>query len=248
MSLPPSLRRSGAILLAGAAACLVAGPASAADTPPACPVTDAPSNAVAITSTPLPVEALGGHYRTDTGWPAPGEGRIGQLRYDWGLMLQSDDPRFADFDLSPGPVHSRSSGCWIAWESQYGDLGKIVSVSNGHIGTSGFSEDYVPPRPDRTPTIAGYRFVTAQEVSRKDYAWVGLWVAEGSDQRTQIIAFSDTAHTVLATLPIRLGAMFSMPDPHGAASHMTMIGEGHPGQPVPWLRLIWFTFPLDPQK
>jgi hypothetical protein len=35
-----SLRRSGAILLAGAAACLVAGPASAADTPPACPVTD----------------------------------------------------------------------------------------------------------------------------------------------------------------------------------------------------------------
>src|SRR3546814_996509 len=72
MSLTLSLRRSGAILLAGAAACLVAGPASAADTPPACPVTDAPSNAVAITSTPLPVEALGGHYRTDTGWPAPG--------------------------------------------------------------------------------------------------------------------------------------------------------------------------------
>src|SRR3546814_11281156 len=80
MGLTLSLRRSGAILLAGAAACLVAGPASAADTPPACPVTDAPSNAVAITSTPLPVEALGGHYRTDTGWPAPREGRIGQLR------------------------------------------------------------------------------------------------------------------------------------------------------------------------
>ena len=59
MSLTLSLRRSGAILLAGAAACLVAGPASAADTPPACPVTDAPSNAVAITSTPLHVEALG---------------------------------------------------------------------------------------------------------------------------------------------------------------------------------------------
>src|SRR3546814_20389885 len=67
MSLTLSLRRSGAILLAGAAACLVAGPASAADTPPACPVTDAPSNAVATTSTPLPVEALGGHYRTEIG-------------------------------------------------------------------------------------------------------------------------------------------------------------------------------------
>src|SRR3546814_1546132 len=106
MSLTLSLRRSGAILLAGAAACLVAGPASAADTPPACPVTDAPSNAVAITSTPLPVEALGGHYRTDTGWPAPGEGRIGQLRYGWGLMLQSDDPRFADFDQSRSEEHT----------------------------------------------------------------------------------------------------------------------------------------------
>src|SRR3546814_1612312 len=56
---------------------------------------------------------------------------------------------------------------------------------------------YVPPRPDRTPTIAGFRFVTAQKVSRKNYDWVGLWVAEGNDQRTQIIGFNDTAHTVL---------------------------------------------------
>lgn len=247
MSLPLSLRRSGAILLAGAAACLVAGPASAADTPPACPVMDAPSNAVAITSTPLPVEALGGHYRTDTGWPAPGEGRIGQLRYGWGLMLQSDDPRFADFDQSPGPVHSRSSGCWITWDRQYGKSG-IVAVSNGRIGKSGYVEGYVPPRPDRTPTIAGFRFVTAQKVSRKNYDLVGLWVAEGNDQRTQIIGFNDTAHTVLANLPFRFGGMASLPDLHGVASHMTLIGEGRPGQPVPWLRLIWFTRPLDPQK
>src|SRR3546814_13261662 len=78
MSLTLSLRRSGAILLAGAAACLVAGPASAADTPPACPVTDAPSNAVAITSPPLPVEALGGHYRPDPGWPRPDRRRVGK--------------------------------------------------------------------------------------------------------------------------------------------------------------------------
>ena len=106
----------------------------------------------------------------------------------------------------------------------------------------------MPPRPDRPPTIAGYRFITAQEVSRKDYAWVGVWVAEGTDQRTQIIAFSDTAHEVLADLPFRFGAMASLPDLHGAGSHMTLIGEGRPGQPVPWLRLIWPTRPLDPQK
>src|SRR3546814_2520783 len=69
-------------------------------------------------------------------------------------MLQSDDPRFADFDQSPGPVHSRSSGCWITWDRQYGKSG-IVAVSNGRIGKSGYVEGYVPPRPDRTPTIAG---------------------------------------------------------------------------------------------
>lgn len=39
---------------------------------------------VAVTSTPLPVKALGGGYRTDTGWPPPGEARVGQLQYDWG--------------------------------------------------------------------------------------------------------------------------------------------------------------------
>src|SRR3546814_14616944 len=126
MSLTLSLRRSGAILLAGAAACLVAGPASAADTPPACPVTDAPSNAVAITSTPLPVEALGGHYRTDTGWPAPGAGRIGQLRYGWGLMLRSDDPRFPDFDHSPGPFHSPPSGYCFTLTPQHGNTATVA--------------------------------------------------------------------------------------------------------------------------
>src|SRR3546814_531923 len=116
-----------------------------------------------------------------------------------------------------------------------------------------------PPRSTRTDTlcpyttlfrstIAGFRFVTAQKVSRKNYDWVGLWVAEGNDQRTQIIGFNDTAHTVLANLPFRFGGMASLPDLHGVASHMTLIGEGRPGQPVPWLRLIWFTRPLDPQK
>src|SRR3546814_9021427 len=116
------------------------------------------------------------------------------------------------------------------WSS---DVGSSDLVSNGRIGKSGYVEGYVPPRPDRTPTIAGFRFVTAQKVSRKNYDWVGLWVAEGNDQRTQIIGFNDTAHTVLANLPFRFGGMASLPDLHGVASHMTLIGEGRPGQPVP---------------
>jgi hypothetical protein len=125
-------------------------------------------------------------------------------------------------------VHSRSSGCWIAWDRQYGKSG-IVAVSNGRIGKSGYVEGYVPPRPDRTPTIAGFRFVTAQKVSRKNYDWAGLWVAEGNDQRTQIIGFNDTAHTVLANLPSVRG-MASLLDLHGA-SHMTWIGKAAPASP-----------------
>src|SRR3546814_12942782 len=101
-------------------------------------------------------------------------------------MLQSDDPRFADFDQSPGPVHSRSSGCWITWDRQYGKSG-IVAVSNGRIGKSGSVEGYVPPRPDRTPTIAGFRFVPGQQFSRTNYDWVVLGVAEANDPPPQNI-------------------------------------------------------------
>src|SRR3546814_13677788 len=82
-----------------------------------------------------------------------------------------------------------------------------ISDWSSDVCSSDLVEGYVPPRPDRTPTIAGFRFVTAQKVSRKNYDWVGLWVAEGNDQRTQIIGFSDTAHTVLANLPFRFGGM-----------------------------------------
>ena len=78
---------------------------------PSCP---APvGEPVAITSTVIPVQVMGGIYRPGNGWPAPGEARLGFVRYEWGLLLRSDDPRFADFDLAPGPVHSRSSGCWF---------------------------------------------------------------------------------------------------------------------------------------
>src|SRR3546814_11127991 len=78
-----------------------------------------------------------------------------------------------------------------------------------------------------------FRFVTAQKVSRKNYDWVGLWVAEGNDQRTQSIGFNDPAHTVLANLPFRFGGMASLPHLHAGARHITLTGEGSPGQPVP---------------
>ena len=70
---------------------------------PACPVPAAPADAVVISATKMTVEAAGGAYVVRNGWPAPGEARVGSIRYQWGFTLRSDDPRFADFDLSPGP-------------------------------------------------------------------------------------------------------------------------------------------------
>lgn len=213
---------------------------------PACP---APvGTPVAITSAPLPVEALGGSYRTDTGWPAPGEARVGRLRYDWGLMLRSDDPRFADFDLSPGSVRSRSSRCWFQWDSTYAKQG-VAGISNGRIGSNGYREGYVPPRPQFSPTIPGYRFAAAVDVVHRDgFTWIGVWNAEGTTNRSQIVAYDGERHLVLATLPVRLGGIAQLPDLHSPAYHLTLIGEGKPGLPVPWMRLIWLGGPSDNEK
>lgn len=196
---------------------------------------------VAITSAPLPVEALGGSYRTDTGWAAPGEARVGRLRYDWGLMLRSDDARFADFDLSPPTaVHSRNSGCWFEWSSTYAKSG-VTAISSGRISSGGYREGYVPPVPDATPTIPGFRFAAADgNVHRAGFTWIGVWNAEGSTERSQIVAFNAERHLVLATLPIRFGAISQLPDLHSQAYYLTLIGEGIPGKPVAWMRLIWW--------
>ena len=194
---------------------------------------------VVITSAPLALETLGGSYRTDTGWRAPSEARIGELRHDWALMPRSNDPRFADFDLSPGPVHSRSSGCWFQWDNAYAG-GSITGISNARIGTSGYREGYTPPTPVVTPTITGYRFATAIAIHRGGFVWVGVWNADGAVERSQIVAFNDGRYRILATLPVRLGGIAQLPDLHSAAYHLTLIGEGRPDRPVAWMRLIWF--------
>jgi hypothetical protein len=186
----------------------------------------------------LPLEALGGSYFPNPTWDAPGEPRIGQLRYDWGLLLRSDDPRFTDFDLSPGKVHSGKSGCWFDWDGTYNG-GKIVAIANGRIGASGYREGYVPPRPDKTPVVPGFHFVAAASVHREGLTWIGVWNAEGSVERSQIIAFGEEQPVVLATLPLRLGAIAQLPDLHSQAYHLTLAGEGKAGSLVPWMRLIW---------
>ena len=207
---------------------------------PACPVPATPADAVVISATKMTVEAAGGAYIVRNGWPAPGEARVGSIRYQWGFTLRSDDPRFADFDLSPGPIHSRSSGCWFGWDYRWGKNG-VDALTNGRIVSSGYSEGYVPDHPASTPVIAGYHFVAADKAFSPDYAWVGLWVADDGAQRTQVIAFKDQRQKTLATLPFRLGSLATLPSPDTPALGMTMIGEGRSGQPVPYLQLLWMS-------
>jgi hypothetical protein len=37
---------------------------------------------------------------------------------------------------------------------------------------------------------------------------------------------------------VRLGGVSNQPDLHTNTAHLTLIGEGRPGGPVPWMRLI----------
>lgn len=191
---------------------------------------------VAITSRLLPLSELGGRHEAARGWPPPGDPRVGKLRYDWGLMLRSEDPRFTDFDLSPGSVHSRRSNCWFEWDSDYAG-GKVRRILGGRIGSSGYRAGYVPATPEATPTIPGFQFVAATQI-RNDQ-WIGLWNAAGDTERSQIVSFGGERLEVLATLPLRLGAIASLPDLHSNAQHLTIMGEGRAGQETAWMRLIW---------
>ncbi|WP_066777716.1 hypothetical protein [Sphingomonas sp. CCH5-D11] len=197
--------------------------------------------AVAITSRPLALSELGGRHEVTRGWSPPGDPRVGKLRYDWGLMLQSDDPRFTDFDLSPGSVHSRSSSCWFGWDSDYAG-GKVRRILGGRIAPSGYRAGYVPAKPEATPTIPGFQFVAGTQI--RDDQWIGLWNAAGDTERSQIVTFGGGLE-VLATLPLRLGAIASLPDLHSNAQHLTIMGEGRVGRETAWMRLIWSGEPAD---
>lgn len=203
---------------------------------PSCP---APAGEpVAITSTVLPLEAMGGSYVPGDGWPAPGDARVGLVRYEWGLLLRSDDPRFADFDLSPGSVHSRSSGCWFQWENRWGKHG-VETIAAPHIGKGGYDDGYTLEQPTNSPTIPGYRFVMADKAYSPDYAWVGLWNAMDGSRRSQVIAFNDQRRKVLTTLPFRLGGLATLPSPDTPFLGITIIGEGKGGGSVPYFQLGW---------
>jgi hypothetical protein len=144
MSLTLSLRRSGAILLAGAAAWFGrwsrqrrrhALGLSGDGYPPRC----------RHYLHALPVEARGGHY-----WHGHRMACPERAHWTIALRLGADAPigRSALCRLRsiPGPVHSRSSGCWITPGSPIWQK-RIVAVSNGRIGKSGYVEGYVPPAP-----------------------------------------------------------------------------------------------------
>lgn len=203
---------------------------------PSCP---APvGERVAITSSTLPAERLGGSYRTRTGQPSRGEGYVGQLRYNWGVMLRSSDSRFISLRYYRGAIYSSSTGCWFSWANKWDD-GTITGVSDGRIGKPFSPDSYVEYEPGYSPHIAGYRLLEAKEVHTSGYAWLGVWNAQGSARRSQIIAYDGQRSTVLATLPLRIGGMTLTPDLHSDAQSITLIGEGDLGRPIPYMSLTW---------
>jgi len=203
---------------------------AAATTSPLCP---APvGDPVAITSTPLPVEKLGGSESTSETYPF-----VGQLRYHWGVMLRSDDSRFVHLRYHRGQVYSESSGCWFRWDMQVAH--SPTKSANGRIGEAIFNSSYVEHEPAYWPDIPGYRFITAKEVHVGGYAWLGVWNAEGVTERSKIIVYDGQRHTVLATLPLRIGGIDITQEIHTVHQWITLIGEGKPAKPVPWFQVSW---------
>jgi len=198
--------------------------------PPSCP---APvGEPIAITSTPLPVEKLGGSQSKTTA-----DQTVGQLDYNWGVMLRSDDTRFVDLRYHRGAVFSDSSGCWFTWNIP--NTFNFTGPANGRIGKAAFYDWVVEHQAAYWPQIPGYRFIIASEVHTGGYAWLGVWNAEGSAERSQIIVYDGQRHTVLATLPLRVGGMMLLPHLHTASQSIILIGEGKHKHPIPWIDLTW---------
>jgi hypothetical protein len=210
---------------------------SAHATPPAC---QAPiGEAVPLTATSLSVEDMGGRYDTSTGWPAPGEKRVAALRYQWGLMLQSDDPRFAHVDQLFSGLRSAETGCWLSMGFVWGQGGVVTGIDKAQITADPYQSGYVRPQPDhRPPPIAGHRYVAASESYSDAYPSIGLYAVEGDEPRTAIVAFNASEHIVLATLPYRLTNIATLPDPHAIWTGITVSGSGL-REPSPYLSLMW---------
>ena len=203
---------------------------AAVTAPPSCP---APvGEPIAITSTPLPVEKLGGYESITTTYPL-----VGQLSYNWGVMLRSNDTRFVNLRYHRGAVFSASSGCWFTWSVQ--NTFNFTGPANGRIGKAAYFDWVVEHEPAYWPQIPGYQFIEAKEVRTAGYAWLGVWNAEGAAERSQIIVYDGQRHTVLATLQLRVGGMMMFPHLHTASQSITLIGEGKHKHPIPWIDLTW---------
>lgn len=152
-----------------------------------------------------------------------------------GLLLRSDVPRFADFDLSPGAIHSGSSGCWLQWENRCGKRG-VEAIKSPHIGESGYRAGYLPEQPARDRRLSLH---DGRQGLSPDYAWVGLWNEEDASARSRVVAFNDQRRKVLTTLPFRLGGLSALPSPDTPALGLTIVGEGKDRGPVPYFQLLW---------
>jgi hypothetical protein len=231
--------------VAATAAALV-GTAALAATPPRLhtPVSAtcaAPIGApVDLAAEPIALAALGGASVPRPGWPPPGEPRVGALRYEWGLMLRSIAPGFADFDEAVVPIHSRRSGCWYGLDLHWGAHG-ADAVSKARIVAGPYREGYVRERPATVPAIPGYRFTAARGAFSPKYRWVGIWTAQRGRERSLMVAFDGLRRETLAEVPVRLAAISTLPSPDTPWLGITVIGTNRPGRPVPLLSFAWMS-------
>ena len=197
---------------------------------------------VPLSAASLSVEDVGGCYHTSSGWPAPGEQRVGALRYAWGLMLQSDDARFGHVDQVQRGVRSSTSGCWLGGDFVWGQDGIVTGIDKPRIVADPYRPGYVRPQPDRRgiPVIAGSRYVAASQSFSAFYPWIGLWAVDGDAHRTGIIAFNNHAHLVLATLPYPLATITTLPSPDSPWTSITVTGASL-REPTPFLQFMWRT-------
>lgn len=231
------LRMIGCCVAISLLASRASGQPTATSTPPACR-SSTDGEHIQVASRRLSVEDIGGRNL-----PGPsGPSVVGDLRFEWGLLLLPADERFSAVTEMIGPLAlaKTGAGCWFRWDLAWGPEG-ATSITNVRRApdprlsgiTTGLKE------PAGRPHIPGYQFVAADSAFSAKFQWLGLWRSTAGRPHTALIAFDGVRHRVLATVPLRLGAISTLPSPDTPALHVTTMSASAGVEPIAYLSLTW---------
>lgn len=96
------------------------------------------------------------------------------------------------------------------------------------------------------PAIPGYRYVASSRLAGDRH--LGLWRrAQGSTETLLVRFTSDGASPeIIGRLPLRLRAVYAIPDYHGYVYSITLISEASVGEPLYILHYQWM--PIVPTR